>query len=64
MEPKVTAAGFSCTRVAELMGVAEAMRQQGTGLASACHLLLGMMCLTTLGQGKVFTLLLEHRADS
>ena len=46
------------------MGVAEAMRQQGTGLPSACHLLLGMMCLTILGQGKVFTLLLEHRADS
>ena len=35
MEAKVMAAGFSCTRVAELMGVAEAMRQQGTGLASA-----------------------------
>ena len=37
---------------------------RGLDLCLLCHLLLGMMCLTILGQGKVFTLLLEHRADS
>lgn len=52
MEAKVMAAGFSCTRVAELMGVAEAMRQQGTGLVSAVSFTSGNDVSDNLGSGE------------
>lgn len=33
-------------------------------MRAPCNLLLGMMCLTIWGRGKVFSLLLEHGVDS
>ena len=33
-------------------------------MCAPCNLLLGMMYLTISGQGKVFSLWLEHRVDS